>query len=46
MPYKVEGKTVYVKKGGKWQVLKKHPSEAKAQAHLTALNINVEHKGS
>jgi len=44
MPYKREGKTVYVKKGGKWQVLKTHETAAKAEAHRRALEANVKHK--
>lgn len=45
MPYKRVGKTVYVKKSGKWRVLKVHESTAKALAHLRALNINVSKRG-
>ncbi len=41
MPYKRVGKTVYIKKSGKWHVLKTHPSTEKAISHLKALNINV-----
>lgn len=41
MPYKVEGATVYVKRGGRWVVLKKHPTAAKALAHFRALQANV-----
>jgi len=33
-----------VQKGGKWVVLKEHPTAAKAKAHLAALQINVGHK--
>ena len=44
MPYKIKGRTVLVKKGKKWRVLKKHPTKAKAIAHLRALEINVEHR--
>jgi len=44
MPYKVKGRNVLVKKGKKWMVLKKHPTKAKAIAHLKALEINVRHK--
>ena len=44
MPYKRVGKKVMVKKLGRWQALKTHPSEEKAQKHLIALKINVEHK--
>lgn len=41
MPYRARGKKVYVKKGGKWVVLKVHSTPEKAKAHATALNINV-----
>ncbi len=41
MPYKVDGSTVMVQRGGKWVVLKKHPSRAKATEHLKALEANV-----
>jgi len=44
MPYKRSGKTVYVKRGGRWVVLKSHPTVNKARKHLAALNINVRHK--
>lgn len=30
-----------VKKGGRWQVLKKHKTRPKAVAHLRALKANV-----
>jgi len=43
MPYRVKGSTVQVKRGTRWVVLKRHPSAAKAQAHLRALNANVPH---
>jgi hypothetical protein len=39
MPYKSEGKIVYVKKDGKWKKLAEHTTERKAQAHVTALRI-------
>jgi len=39
MPYKREGKTVYVKKDGKWKKLANHTTVRKAQGHLTALRI-------
>jgi len=45
VPYKHVGARVYVKKKGKWQLLKKHPNEQKARAHARALNANVKHKG-
>ena len=41
MPYKVSGTTVMVEKDGKWQVLKKHATRAKALAHMKALYANV-----
>lgn len=43
MPYKLNGSTVMVKRAGKWVVLKKHTSRAKALAHLRALKANVKH---
>jgi hypothetical protein len=45
MPYKVIGSTVYVKRNGRWQQLHRHANHGEAIAHLTALNINVKHKG-
>ena len=39
MPYKREGKTLYVKKGVKWKKLANHTTVRKAQGHLTALRI-------
>jgi len=39
MPYKRVGKTVFVKKGGKWKKLHSHTTERKAQGHVTALRI-------
>lgn len=45
MPYKVKGRTVYVKRGGRWQKLKTHPSIEKAKEHLRALYANVPHAG-
>lgn len=44
MPYKVKGKTVYVKRGARWVSLKTHKTARAAKAHLTALNINVREK--
>lgn len=48
MPYKYGTKNgkpaVYVKKNGKWVVLKVHISKAKALAHLSALKFNVREK--
>ena len=36
-----DGKSVMVKRGGKWVVEKTHPSHAKALAHYQALIIHV-----
>lgn len=45
MPYKRIGKKVYKKLGnGKLHLIKEHKTVEKAQAHLTALNINVSAK--
>ncbi len=44
MPYKLKGRSVLVKRGKKWTVLKKHPTKAKAIAHLKALMAKVKHK--
>jgi hypothetical protein len=41
MPYKSSGKRVYVKKGGKWKLLKQHGTPGDARKHAQALNINV-----
>ena len=43
MPYKATGKTVLVKRRGRWVVLKRHKSEKGARAHAAALNRNVRH---
>jgi|TARA_B100000700_G_C14733291_1_gene709433 hypothetical protein len=40
MPYKRVGKTVFVKKSGKWKKLATHTTERKAQGHVTALRIS------
>jgi len=45
MPYKIKGRSVLVKRGKKWTVLKRHPTKAKAIAHLRALEKNVKHRG-
>lgn len=42
MPFRREGKTVLVKRSGRWTALKTHPSEAKAEAHFRALEANVQ----
>ena len=44
MPYKLKGRSVLVKRGKKWIVLKKHTTKAKAIAHLRALEKNVRHR--
>lgn len=41
MPYKIEGSTVMVQKGGKWQLLKRHKTHGEALAHFRALQANV-----
>ncbi len=41
MPYKRVGNGVYVLKGGRWILLKRHKTVAEAKSHLAALNINV-----
>lgn len=44
MPYRLNPKNrkqVQIQKGGKWKVLKTHPTVAKAMKHLAALKINV-----
>ncbi len=41
MPYKISGNAVYVKKGGKWKLLKRYTSRAKALAYFRALKANV-----
>jgi len=43
MPYKLEGKTVFVWRFGTWKVLKTHETVAKAAAHFRALKANVKH---
>tara|TARA_Y100000310_G_scaffold238628_1_gene242088 strand:+ start:848 stop:985 length:138 start_codon:yes stop_codon:yes gene_type:complete len=44
MPYKRRGRTVWVKKDGKWQIFKAHASAEKAEAYRKALEANVKHK--
>jgi hypothetical protein len=44
MPYKRKGRVVYVKKAGRWKILKRHPSVKKAEAHRKALEANVRHR--
>ena len=45
MPYRRVDTKVQVKKSGRWETLKTHPTVKKAEAHLIALRINVQHKG-
>ena len=44
MPYKQTGVRVYVKRHGKWVLLKAHSSVAKAKRHVKALRANVRHR--
>jgi hypothetical protein len=44
MPYKAVGSRVYVKRRGKWVLMKTHPDARHAKAHAAALNINVHKK--
>jgi hypothetical protein len=46
MPYKLsgDGKSVMVRKGGRWRVLKRHKRKEDARKHLFALRKNVNHK--
>jgi len=46
MPYKLstDGKAVMVKRGKRWQLLKRHKSNVDARKHLAALQINVKEK--
>lgn len=41
MPYKLQGSSVMVKRGGRWVLLKKHKTRTQAAAHLRALKANV-----
>jgi len=43
MPYKRKGRKVYVKRGGRWVLLKTMESVRKAEKYLQALRINVRH---
>lgn len=43
MPYRLAGSAVYVQRNGKWRLLKRHPTRAKALKHLAALKINTGH---
>lgn len=43
MPYRVSGKTVQVKRGGRWVPLHVHKSAAEAKVRAAALRINVKH---
>lgn len=44
MPYNASGRRVMVKRGGRWVVLKRYPTAAKAKRHAKALNANIRHK--
>jgi len=47
MPYRLKGKCVQVKRTVGWVNLKCHDTQEEAQAHLSALNLNVrESKGT
>lgn len=41
MPYKTVGNKVMVERNGRWELLKLHPTHAKALAHMKALYANV-----
>lgn len=41
MPYRLQGNCVQVKRTSGWVNLKCHDSKEEAQAHLSALNMNV-----
>lgn len=41
MPYKRVGTVVKVRRIGRWETLKRHPTVEKAEAHLRALYANV-----
>jgi hypothetical protein len=43
MPYRIEGRSVMVKRGDRWVTLKTHPTREAALAHFRALQANVEH---
>lgn len=45
MPYRLSGNQlcVEIERDGEWETLECHESEEDARAHLTALNINVDH---
>ena len=45
MPYRRVDTKVQVKKTGRWETLKTHPTVKAAEKHLMALKINVKHKG-
>lgn len=48
MPYKFQGSRVFVKKEGKWKLLKAYPNtpagREKAKKYAAALNANVKEK--
>jgi hypothetical protein len=44
MPYKIEGTSVFVQRGGRWQLLKHYTgpnARARALAYFRALQVNV-----
>lgn len=41
VPYKAVGAKVFVKRNGKWELLKEHSSPEKARRHAVALNIST-----
>jgi hypothetical protein len=41
IPYKREGSAVLVKRGGKWVLLHRHATAAKAKRQLAALHIHA-----
>lgn len=43
MPYRLQDRSVMVKRGNRWVVLKRHPTKAAALRHLRALKANVRH---
>ena len=45
VPYKAVGAKVFVKKGGKWELLKEHATPEKARRHAVALNMNTHKEG-
>ena len=39
VPYKAEGRFVYVQRGGRWVLLKEHVTKEQARRHVVALNL-------